>query len=283
VVVADDGPKAVGTVAGTADDHGPGLSAGREDDSADASDYAAGFLGSPWFTGVGAVCDTVTRLAGVDGAAVAVFAPSDSRELVYATDAVAQQVDDLQFTLGEGPCLDAYRSASPQLCPRLDAGIPMNRWPAFCIDAGDVGVQAVFAFPVLGTEHAIGVLELYRRSTGELDPRQYQSATVCAEAVGQTLMSSWDIRLAMEIDAAAAMDAASAAAAPNPGGTFSRAGVYIAAGMVAVQLGVSADDGLDRLRAYTYANGLSINAVAADIVARRLSLRGMRDEPGQQP
>jgi hypothetical protein len=166
----------------------------------------------------------------------------------------------------------------------LDASATMNRWPAFCIDAADVGVQAVFAFPLLGAKHAIGVLELYRRSTGELDPCQYESATVCAAAVGQTLMSNWDMHLAMAIDAAAAIDAASAAVASNPGDTFSRAGVYIAAGMVAVQLGVSADDGLDRLRAYTYANSLSINAVAADIVARRLSLRGMRDEPkGQQP
>jgi hypothetical protein len=154
-VAHDDGPKAVSAMATTADDHGPALPDGREDDSTDASDYEPGLRGSPLFTGVVAVCDTVTRLAGVDGAAVAVFAPSHSRELVYATDAVAQQIDDLQFTLGEGPCLDAYRSASPQLCPRLDVGTPMDRWPAFCIDAADAGGEAVFAFPVLGVEHAI--------------------------------------------------------------------------------------------------------------------------------
>jgi hypothetical protein len=271
----------VSAVAGPADDQGAAVPDGREDDTTDAIDDGAGLRGSPLFTGIGAICDAVTRLAGVDGAAVAVFAPARLRELVYATDAVAQQIDDLQFTLGEGPCLDAYRSASPQLCQRLDGGVPMNRWPAFCIDAADTGAEAVFAFPVLGPERAIGVLELYRRSRGELEPRQYESATMCAAAVGQTLMSHWDTQLAaaMAIDAAAAVDAASVAAAPVLGDTFSRAGVYIAAGMVAVQLDLSVDDGLDRLRAYTYANSLSINDVAAEIVARRLSLRGMRDEP----
>lgn len=52
----------------------------------------------------------------------------------------------------------------------------------------------------------------------------------------------------------------------------------VASGMVAVQLAVPAAEGLDRLRAYSYAQGRSIAAVAADIVARRLSLRGERDE-----
>jgi hypothetical protein len=46
--------------------------------------------------------------------------------------------------------------------------------------------------------------------------------------------------------------------------------------MVAVQLGASAGEGLDRLRAYTYARGRSIADVAADIIAKRLSLRELR-------
>ncbi|MFI9402303.1 hypothetical protein [Nocardia sp. NPDC052316] len=58
---------------------------------------------------------------------------------------------------------------------------------------------------------------------------------------------------------------------------FSRTEVYIAAGMVAVQLAVPSDEGLDRLRACAYAQRRSRTAVAADIVARRLPLRGNRN------
>jgi hypothetical protein len=232
-----------------------------------------------WFTGVGAACDTAVRMSGMDGAATAIFAPSQSRELLYATDSLAQQLDDLQFTLGEGPCLDAYAKAVPQLCPRLDSAVPMNHWPAFCIEAADLGAQAVFAFPILGPQRALGVLELYRRTRGEMEARQYESAAVCAAAIGQTLLSNWDMQLSMTLSAAAAIDtAATDAATPPATDRFSRAGVYIAAGMVAVQLGVSADHGLDRLRAYCYACGRSINAVAADIITRRLTLRGSRDD-----
>ena len=236
-------------------------------------------IGGTLFTGVGTVCDTVVRLAGVDGAAVAVFAPSRTRELVYATSALAQQVDELQFTLGEGPCLDAYREESPTSCPRLDVGPQHDRWPAFCGSATELGVRAVFAFPVLAPTRALGVLELYRCTTGDLERGQYDSAALCAAAVGETLMTNWGAHVAKSLDAHPAIDAASSAGAELPwDGEFSRAAVYVASGMVAIQLGVSADEGLDWMRAYAYSHDRSITTVASDIVGRRLSLRTYRDE-----
>lgn len=63
---------------------------------------------------------------------------------------------------------------------------------------------------------------------------------------------------------------------PNP---FTRTQIHIAAGMVAIQLGVHPDEGVDRLRAYSYACGRRISAVAGDIIARRLTLRDQRDPP----
>jgi hypothetical protein len=47
--------------------------------------------------------------------------------------------------------------------------------------------------------------------------------------------------------------------------------------MVAVQLGVDPNEAVDRLRAYSYASGRSISCVAADIIARRLTLHDQRD------
>ena len=51
---------------------------------------------------------------------------------------------------------------------------------------------------------------------------------------------------------------------------------YLASGMIAVQLAISADEGLARLRAYAYANARPINAVAADIIAHRLRMHDHR-------
>jgi len=236
--------------------------------------------GGSLFTGVGVVCETAARLTGVDGAAVAVLtASSRVRELVYATDPIAQQLDELQFTIGEGPCLDAYLHDRPELWAELDTSEVEAQWPGFVPDAFDLGARALFAFPVPGHNRPLGVLELYRRTAGPLDAGEQESATVCAVAVGRTLMSNWDAYAEHADNIEHAIEAAAiTGAGDEPADPFPRSQVYVAAGMVAVQLSLSTDDALDRLRAYAYSRRRPITAVSADIVARRLSLQDQRDD-----
>jgi hypothetical protein len=252
---------------------------GRHRDDGDA-ERVEGEYADPLFVGVGAICHTAARLAGVDGAAIAVMVMSQGvRELVYATDALAQQIDELQFTLGEGPCLDAVRDDRPQLCAHLDQEEYELRWPAFTAEVSELGVAALFAYPISGTPRPMGVLELYRRTAGDLAEIEQQSALMCASALRKTLEANWREQLARSSSEEAAIEAAAVRGAdltrPDP---FSRSQVYVAAGMVAVQLSVPTHDGLDRLRAYAYAHNRSIVAVAADVVARRLSFRDLDDE-----
>lgn len=227
------------------------------------------------FVGVGAICDTAARLTGTDGAAVAVLTSKMVvRELVYATDALAQQIDEVQFTLGEGPCLDAYHHDVELLCPHLSHPDFEMRWPGFTGEVTGLGVSAVFAFPVPGAHRPLGVLELYRSTSGELRDGEHRAAQVCATAVGNALESNWrDALLRSTSEDAAIEEAALYATEFSHTDPFTRSQVHVAAGMVAVQLSVSSDEALDRLRAYSYAQSRSVLAVAADVVARRLSFR----------
>lgn len=234
------------------------------------------------FNGIGQVSETAVRLTGADGAAVALLSQSAAvRELVYATDPLAQQLDELQFTLGEGPCIDAYTTGLPQLVDDLDGEGPRSKWPIFVADARALGAASVFAYPIVSGRSAFGVLELYRLSTGRLGSAERAAALTCAFAVGRTLIDSF------------ASDHLESDGRSEPGGQprpqsdelgrdarFTRADVYVAAGMVAVQLAVSADEALDRLRAYAYQSGRPVRDVADDIIARRLSLRADRDDGG---
>lgn len=235
--------------------------------------------GDPLFLGIGAICDTAARLTGADGAAVAVLVASrDVRELVYATDAVAQQIDELQFTVGEGPCLDAYQSERPELCARLDDEA-FRRWPTFTTSVTDLGVAALFAYPVPGQQRPMGVMELYRRTEGELDEQAQHSARLCASALEETLQSNWAEHLTHSTTEEAAIEAAALSGiAIPPVDPFTRTHVHVAAGMIAVQLTVSTAVALERLRAYAYAYSRSITAVAADVLARRLSFRDLDDD-----
>jgi hypothetical protein len=229
---------------------------------------------NPLFVGVGNLCSRLPRPTGVDGAAVAVLSPAtQSRELVYATDEVAQRLDELQYTIGEGPCLDAYLDDHPQSYPELDTVGAAPRWPTFAADAAQLGVHAVFAFPVHDGERPLGVLELYRRAPGVLTDFQHGLASFCASAIASRLQANWESLVSMTGSPDAAVDVAvNSAVMDDPPDAFSRLQVHIAAGVVAEQLGISADVGVDRLRAHAYASGQSLSSVAADIIGRRLML-----------
>jgi GAF domain-containing protein/ANTAR domain-containing protein len=230
------------------------------------------------FSGLGAICESVVRQTGADGAALAILTASPQmRELVYATDTVAQQLDELQYTLGEGPCLDAYLNDSPQTHPELTSVPPTSRWPTFAADAAQLGVHALFAFPIPDEQHPMGVLELYRRTASNLTKDEYAWASASAATIGGRLHSNWNDVVSHFGSTESAMDAMLDSLAGEADSPFSRRQIHVAGGMVAVQLGVDPNEAVDRLRAYSYASGRSISCVAADIIARRLTLHDQRD------
>ncbi|WNG88069.1 ANTAR domain-containing protein [Mycobacterium sp. ITM-2016-00317] len=206
--------------------------------------------------------------------------------MAYATDTIAVQLDELQFTLGEGPCLDAYLYDEPQIHPNLDSISHTSRWPTFATEATQLGVHSLFAFPVPGALGPSRVLELYRRAPGSLTQDQHAAARACASAIGQRLQTNWDKHLASFGGVREAIDAVAGGSDAVAGGSavqdgigepFTRTQIHVAAGMLAIQLNTEPDEALDRLRAYAYAYGRRISSVAADIIAHRLTLH---DQPG---
>lgn len=236
-------------------------------------------VGDELFSGVGRICDTAVRLTGVDGAAAAVLSGSGGiRELVYASDALAQQIDEMQFTLGEGPCLDAYRNDGPELCAYLDTATFFRRWPAFTAELGVLGVGAVFAYPIPGPLHPMGTLELYRRNGGALAEREQETTRRCAAALQRTLESNWWSQVGSSAEQSLLEQVAIDLEADSAADPLSRTHVHVAAGMVAVQLSISISDALGRLRAHAYAHQQSVVAVAAEVMTRRLAFSDLDDQ-----
>lgn len=228
------------------------------------------------FAGVERICDAAMQQTNVDGVTLAVLTRSRRvRELIYASDPLAKQLDELQYTIGEGPCFDAYADDDPKFYPELTDVAKTWRWPTFACEATRLGAQALFAFPVPDGVRPMGVLELYRRTTGGLADPERSSARTCATAIAHQLESNWCEHVSRFQTPDDAIDATATASASNqePAGPFNRTQIHVAGGMVAVQLGVQADEGVDRLRAFAYARGRPVSSVAADIIARRLTLR----------
>lgn len=213
-------------------------------------------------------CESAAGTCGADGAWVSIMGGRGARELVYATGPVAAQLDELQFTLGEGPCGDAFGSGGPVLVPDLGAVEWGRRWPVFIPMAAAAGAAAVFAFPLVSGVIGVGVLALWRAAPAPLDAGRLADSLVFA-----------DMTLSLVLGSRAGSGENAAAWGADGWGTH-RPEVYQATGMVSVQLGVSLEEALARLRAYAFAQGRLVGEVAADVAARRLRLAPDVDPEG---
>jgi hypothetical protein len=203
------------------------------------------------------VCATAMSAAGVDCAAVAVALSASPRETMYASDRVAAEVEELTLTLGEGPGVDAF-AGGPALVADLTASDCLARWPVFAPAALHAGVRAVFALPLQVGGIPLGVLDLYRAQSGDLDRGQLADALLLADTACALLLDG------AQPDRPRLNEAGpEQASSPHPE-------VHQATGMITVQLGVSMAVALIRLRAYAYAHDRRLRDVAADVVARRL-------------
>lgn len=115
------------------------------------------------------ICRACVANLDIDGAATSLSTASASRDTLYASDATADLLDELQFTLGEGACMEAAVTGRPVLVPDMGDTTDTGRWPVFAAaTVGRAGVGAIFALPLQWGTVEIGVLDLYRRSPGSL-------------------------------------------------------------------------------------------------------------------
>jgi hypothetical protein len=179
-------------------------------------------------------------------------------------------IEQLQYALGEGPCVDAYRQDWPVLEPDL-AHPATPRWVAFAPPAIEAGVRAVFGFPLQVGAVRLGALNLCRDRSGPLSDDQHAYALVMADIAAHAV-------LVLQTDAPPGELASQLWA----GADFHYV-VHQAAGMVAAQLDVSVAQALVRLRAYAFGNERALTEVAKDVVARKLRFGTASGEKGPAP
>lgn len=203
------------------------------------------------------LCQACLELLPVDGASVSVMSDTDHRETLYASDEVIAHVEAVQFSLGEGPCFEAFHAGWPVLVPDLPAAVTVS-WPLFAAEMAGQPVGAIFAFPLQTGAIRIGAMDLYRRSPGWLTASQVAIALHAVDIATLAL-------LAVQ---AGALDEDGQAWTDLP---LHREQVHQATGMVIAALNIPAAHALARLRGYAFATGRLVDDVARDLVARRLS------------
>ncbi len=203
------------------------------------------------------LCLVASEVSATQGAAIMLMAAASPRGLLWATDEVGAHLEELQFTLGEGPGLDAHAQSAAVVEPDLtEPATP--RWIAFTPAAISIGVRSVFAFPLMVGGVGLGALNLYRSRPGLLTDDQHADSLVIAEVVSRTILT-------VQADTPVGI-----LSSLIESGSNLRLIVHQASGMVSVQMGISVADALVRLRAYAVAHDLLVDEVAIRVIDRRL-------------
>lgn len=193
------------------------------------------------------------RSTGLDGAGVSIASSSGMHEPLYASDSVACEIERLQLTLGEGPCIEASATGAPVLATDLtdSRDEESRRWPIFRNEAVRIGARAIFAFPIRIGATYLGTADLYRETAGPLSRPELDRALSLMDEVGLAVLEAPDYF--GDADAPAVLNMT----------------VHQAAGRVMAQIDSSIEDALVRLRAAAFAEGLSLTELAADVVQGR--------------
>ncbi len=200
------------------------------------------------------ICRACVDLLPIDGVSVSVMTGTSGRESLYASDEVAARIEALQFSLGEGPCFQAFDARRPVLVPDLRHS-STAAWPVFAAEIAAEPVGALFGFPLLSGAISIGALDMYRRTSGWLTATEVGIALRLVDIATVVLLG---LRLGDKDG-------------PWPDTPMRSATVHQATGMLIAEFGVPAEHALARLRGYAYSVGRLVDDVADDVVNRRLS------------
>ncbi len=210
------------------------------------------------------LCDVCAEVAQMSGAGIMMMSGDIQRGSLCTTDKVSALIEELQFSLSEGPCLDAFHGARPVLEPDL-ANASDVRWTAFTEAALEAGVAAIFGFPISIGPVKLGALNLYRDEPGGLTSQQHGDCLILADIVARSVIMmqahATPGQLAQEFESGADFEL----------------DVHQASGMVAAQLGASVGQALIRMQAHAFGNGRSLRSVASAVIGRELRFDGPDD------
>jgi len=213
------------------------------------------------------ICRACVDGLEVDGAALSLLTASVARHTLHATDATSELMEELQFTLNEGACIEAATTGVPVFVDDLAHDSHAARWPVFAAAVLEqTNVRAVFALPLRWGVTNLGVLDLYRRAPVGLGDEQRRDALAAADTAALMMLT-----LRTEPDHLTASGEMNGRVASwlEPV-VASRAEVHQATGMVMAQLNLSAADALARIRAHAFVTQRLLIDAARDVVARHL-------------
>ncbi|WP_143120659.1 GAF domain-containing protein [Actinacidiphila alni] len=193
----------------------------------------------------------------VDGATLSLLTDTPARQLLAATDPAALRLEEIQFTVLEGPCISAAAAGAPVLVDDLQEAL--TPWPLFGASVREQlpALTSVYAFPLHVGDYVLGAMDLLGFGSDAWDDQAVEHAVAAAEAVSAALVPARELLLLDD-----------APPAWQPAGMIKAHwfDTHMAIGMVCEQRRVSPQNALALMRAAAFRSGRSLAQVTADIL-----------------
>lgn len=217
----------------------------------------------------------VQAIPGADGAGLTMLEDNRAQTVVASADFV-NAVDDVQYGLGEGPCLLAVASGRTQTSGSLGGEA---RWPHFGPRVGRLGVHSVLSLPLLlpgrdATDRVVGAMNVYAHAKNAFGPEAVRIgelfARPAAVSVHNAQVLAQSQRLATQLTEA----------------LTSRAVIDQALGVLMSRTGASPQEAFERLRMMSQTQHVRVAEVSrllVDEAVRRARSRHTASGRGTPP
>jgi hypothetical protein len=206
----------------------------------------------------------------VDGAGLSLH-DTAFRVPLGANDDVATLAERLQFTQGEGPCLEA---SSERRVVVASPAVLQERWPAFTDELfRHTPYRAIASVPLALTPRSFGALDLYFTDPDAVDGVSLvEVSAVCAEIVEALQIATDsaptdDARAGLESDLETDLMPPWLTSAPARVRSF----VWVAMGMIMTAYQLTAPDALAMLRSYAYGHDLLVDDLSVALADGTMS------------
>ncbi|MFH8379289.1 GAF and ANTAR domain-containing protein [Streptomyces cyaneofuscatus] len=180
-----------------------------------------------------------------------------ARQMLCASNQMATDLEEVQFTVQEGPCITAAETGEQTHLTDWNAGA--RQWPLFTAGFREKhpDVQGVHAFPLWFGDYVLGSVDVATRVPGGLTGDAIEQATEAVDAVAQALLPAQQMLL--EEDEYPPWE---------PAGVLRAhwSDTHCAIGVVAVKEEINTDDALALMRAQAFATGRTLAEITADIL-----------------
>ena len=201
--------------------------------------------------------DTAMAILDADGAGVSLAARDGHLRFVTATDRSLTELEMVQESEQEGPCVEAFRRNEAVLVSDIAAE---PRWDRYRQAARHANYQAVVGMPLVVGEHRLGSLNLYQRRI-----RTWSDDDIDAVRTLADIATAYIVRAGELVEARTIADQLQRA-------LDSRVIIEQAKGIISNRHEISVSEAFDVLRSHARRQRRPLREVSTDVVAGVLDI-----------